>query len=138
MIGAGGVREPPITRWEHPGLCAEVAGIRGEVNGPRFDALLDVDRDPSGPAVRPARITLAEEQWRRPEALEFFVDFETVNDCDDDLSQLPARGGQPLIFMVGCGHLEDGRFVFRCFTAAALTEAAEAEVIERSSGTWRR
>ena len=128
------VREPPITRWDHPDLCAEVAGIRGEVNGPRFDALLDVNRDPSGPAVRPARVTLAEEQWRRPEALEFFVDFETVNDCDDDFSQLPARGGQPLIFMVGCGHLEDGRFVFRCFAADALTEAAEAEVVERWLG----
>ena len=36
--------------------------------------------------------------------------------------------------MVGCGHLEDGQFVFRCFTADALTEAAEAEVIERWLG----
>ena len=54
--------------------------------------------------------------------------------CDDDFSQLPTRGGQPLIFMVGCGHLEDGRFVFRCFTADALTEAAEAEVVERWFG----
>ncbi len=35
---------------------------------------------------------------------------------------------------LGCGHREDGRFVFRCFTAAALTEAAEAEVIERWLG----
>ncbi len=86
---------PSITRWDHPDLSAEVAGIRGEVNGPRFDAILDVNRDPSGPAVRPARVTLAEEQWRRPEALEFLVDFETVNDCDSDFSQLAARGGQP-------------------------------------------
>ena len=90
-----------------------MAGIRGEVDGSRFDALLDVHRDPIGPAVRPARVTLAEEQL--PEALEFFVDFET--------------GGT-----VGCGHLEDGRFVFRCFTAAALTEAAEADVIDRWLG----
>lgn len=59
------VREPPITRW------------KPARQGPRFDAILDVNRDPSGPAVRPARVTLAEEQWRRPEALEFFVDFET-------------------------------------------------------------
>jgi hypothetical protein len=97
------VREPPITRW------------KPARQGPRFDALLDVNRDPSGPPVRPARVTLAEEQWRRPEALEFFVDFET--------------GGS-----VGCGHLEDGRFAFRCFTADALTEAAEADVIERWLG----
>jgi hypothetical protein len=127
-------REPPITSWDDPGLNAELAGIRGEVNGPRFDAVLDVNRDPTGPGVRPARVTSAENEWRRPETLEFFVDFETVNDLDDDFSQLPARGGQPLIFMVGCGHIEDGRFVSRCFTADALTEAAEASVIEHWLG----
>jgi hypothetical protein len=44
---------------------------------------------------------------------------------------LRTRGGQPLIFMVGCGHVDECRFVFRCFTADALTEAAEADVIER-------
>ena len=32
---------------------------------------------------------------------------------------------------MGCGNLEDGRFVFRCFTADALTESAETEDIER-------
>ena len=39
------------------------------------------------------------------------------------------QGGQPLIFMVGCGHLEDGRFVFRCFVAriAALTQAVQLD-----------
>jgi hypothetical protein len=124
-------RPRPITRWDDPELCSEVARVRGEVNGPRFDAVLDVNREPDGPPVRPVRVSVAEGEWRRPEALEFFVDFETVNDCDDDFSHLPERGGQPLIFMIGCGHVEGGQFVFRCFTTDALNEPAEAEIIDR-------
>ena len=62
--------------------------------------------------------------------LEFYVDFETVNDLDDDFSAIPAKGGQPLVFMVGCGHIEAGEWSFECFTADELTESAEAVVIE--------
>src|SRR5262249_48102453 len=43
------VRTPPITRWNHPALSAAVADVRGDVNGPRFDAILNVNRDTEGP-----------------------------------------------------------------------------------------
>jgi hypothetical protein len=123
-------RDPPICRWDDPALCAVVAGVTGEARAPTFDALLDINRDPNGPAVRPARVTTLEGEWRVPEALEFFVDFETVSDLDDDFSQLPARMGQPLIFMGGCAHVEAGQLQFRCFTADALTPAAEAQALD--------
>lgn len=35
-----------------------------------------------------------------------------------------------MIFMIGCGHVEEGQWRFRCFTAADLTESAEAEIID--------
>jgi hypothetical protein len=123
-------RTPPISRWDDPALSASVAGVRGEVVAPRFDAILDINRDMAGPPVRPDRVTVQEGEWRVPEALEFFVDFETVSDLDDDFSRLPARGGQPLIFMVGCAHVEDGQLRFRCFTADALTPQSEARVLD--------
>src|SRR5262249_524758 len=68
-------------------------------------------------------------EWETPEDLEFFVDFETVSDLDDDLSRLPEKGGQTLIFMVGCAHHEGDRFVFRSFTASALTAESEFAVL---------
>jgi hypothetical protein len=123
-------RTPAICRWDDSALCAEVAGVRGEVVAPRFDAILEVNRDINGPPVRPNRVTVHEGEWRAPEPLEFFVDFETVSDLDDDFSQLPTRGGQPLIFMVGCAHVEDGQLRFRCFTADALTPESEAQVLD--------
>ena len=62
--------------------------------------------------------------------MEFYVDFETVNDLADDFSRIPQRGGQPLIFMIGCGHAEDGEWVFASFTANSLTEPEEARIID--------
>jgi hypothetical protein len=123
-------RNPPIARWDDPALSAEVAGVRGEVLAPRFDAILDINRDTDGPVVRPDRVTVRESEWRVPDALEFFVDFENVSDLDDDFTKLPARGGQPLIFMIGCAHVENGQLRFRCLTANALTPAAEAQVLD--------
>jgi hypothetical protein len=123
-------RTPPISRWDDPALSAAVAGVRGEVVAPRFDAILDINREMAGPPVRPERVTVREGEWRTPEPLEFFVDFETVSDLDDDFARLPARGGQPLIFMIGCAHMEAGQLRFRCFTADALTPASEAKVLD--------
>ena len=96
---------------------------------PRLQALLDVNRDGGAP-LRPARIGAARDEWIEPEPAEFYVDFETVGDLDDDFSRLPQRGGQPLIFMVGCGHVEDGEWKFECFIADRLDERSEAAVID--------
>lgn len=68
------MREPPITRWKHTR------------QGPRFDAVLDVNRDPSGPAVRPARVTLAAVEARRrgvtPGQVEPMREIERYNEID--------------------------------------------------------
>jgi hypothetical protein len=95
-----------------------------------FDDILEVNRDVAGLPVRPARVTTLEDEWRVPDALEFFVDFESVSGLDDDFTRLPAPGGQPLIFMVGCAHVEDGKLHFRCFSADALTPVAEVVVLD--------
>ena len=62
--------------------------------------------------------------------MEFYVDFETVSDLDDDFSKIPERDGQPLIFMIGCGYVANGHWRWECFTADSLTEACEAQVID--------
>ena len=84
----------------------------------------------SGPAVRPARIKAGEEVWRAPAPLEFFVDFEFVHDLDDDFRNFPKAGGQAMIFIIGCGHVEDGAWQFRCFVADRLDAPSEARIVE--------
>jgi len=79
--------------------------------------------------VAPERVNVNEDLWRTPAAAEFYVDFETVNDLDDDFSRFPQAGGQPLIFMVGCGYLSNNGWDFRVFTAERLVEVEEARII---------
>ena len=118
-----------VTRWDDPRISADWIGVTGETHGPMFDAMLAVNRD-AGPPVRPARITADGDRWRDRGPAELYVDFETVNDLNDDLSTFPKKGGRPLIFQIGCGTYVDGSWDFVQFTARALTAAAEADMID--------
>lgn len=86
------------------------------------------------PLLLPNRVTATEGLWREPATAEFFVDFETVNDLDDDFAEFPRKGVPPILFMIGCGHLEDDAdptsWVWRIFIADALDEESERRVIE--------
>ena len=118
-----------LTSWRDPLVTPDFLGVTGPTKSPVLEAILDVNRT-DGPVVRPRRVTIAEETWRPRPRLEFFVDFETVSDVNDDFSRFPEKGGQPLIFMIGCGHLEDGEWQFSCFVADRLNAAAEAAAID--------
>ena len=110
----------------------------GNASAPWSDAIRSIARqrreaihpDPPGPAVLPERVTVEEGHWRERPPLEFFVDFEFVNDLDDDFSAFPQAGGQAMISMIGCGHVEDGAWQFRCFVAERLDAASEARIVE--------
>jgi hypothetical protein len=79
-------------------------------------------------------VTANEPLWRDPVVPEFYVDFETVSDLDDDFSAFPRAGGQPLIFMIGCGHFAgpaDRRcWTFSAFTARSLSLPEERRIID--------
>ncbi len=82
-----------------------------------------------GSVVTPERLGNGDEDWRAP-GLAFYVDFETVSDINDDFSRMPLKGGQTLIFTIGCGHVEDGEWSFSSFTVDRFTEEAEVSIIE--------
>ena len=114
-----------ITSWRK--ATPEQLGAK-EKTASRLQAILDVNRL-DGPPVRPARVRAAESEWRQRPALEFFVDFETVNDLNDDFSRFPEKGGQAMIFMIGCGHMAGGEWNFHCFIADRLDLPSEERII---------
>jgi hypothetical protein len=118
-----------VTSWRDPRCTPELLGIK-EAYRPTLAAILEVNRSADGPPVRPARVRAAEEEWRAEPRLEFYVDFETVNDLWDDFTRFPERSVLPLIFLIGCGHVEDDEWRFERFLAEELTEEAEARVID--------
>jgi hypothetical protein len=122
-------RRRGVTRWDDDRISAELLGISGESHPAMFDALIAVNRD-TGPAMRPAHIEADEGRWREHAPLELYVDFETVNDLNDDFGSFPQKGGQSLIFQIGCGTYAGGVWRFSQFTALALTAHAEADMID--------
>lgn len=119
-----------VTNWRDARCTAAAVGVSGDKRSGTLDAILDVNQHEDGPPVRPRRVHAAEDQWRPVPELEFYVDFETVSDLADDFSRIPLRGGQPLIFMIGCGHFENGTWCFRAFTADRIDEDSEAHIID--------
>ena len=123
-----------LTRWTDPECSAERLSITGNTNAPLVNAVIQANQSAeSGPIVFPERIHINEDLWREPKPIEFFVDFETVNDINDDFSSFPNKGGQALIFMIGCGYLVDpddiSSWTYRVFTARLLTGEEERRVI---------
>ncbi len=122
--------EAGIFRWKDLRLTPEILGVKGEKQAPVLKAMLDLNRSKEGALVLPAQIETLRDQWHTPGAVEFYVDFETVSDLADDFSRMPERGGQTLIYMIGCGHLTTFGWIFKSFLVNALTEAEEARIID--------
>lgn len=117
-----------ITRWDDPRVSAAALGFNATREAEILDAILQVHRD--GPPIHPKRIGADDGRWRERAPLELYVDFETVNDLDDDFRTFPRRGGRPLIFQIGCGRFDDGVWTFQQFTARDLTVEAEGGMID--------
>ena len=118
-----------IYRWDDPGLTPAKVGIKGAKQEPILQQLLAVNRG-DGPPVLPLRIGTTRGEWHAAPGVEFYVDFEYCSDLNDDFSKLPEKGGQPLIFMVGCGHVEKGEWGFKSLVANDLSETEEIRIIQ--------
>ena len=122
-----------ITRWDDPRLDTAVFAM-SEKDTIILDAVLAVNRD-GGDALRPAR--LRDGIWRTPTPVEAFVDFEFLQDLADDFSDFPRKGGQALIFQIGCGTYREGVWRFRQFTVDDLSLEAERRMIDDWLGYLR-
>jgi hypothetical protein len=118
-----------VERWTDPRFTAALASVKGAYV-PVLDRMLAINRDADAPAIWPDRITRTANTWGVSQGIEFYVDFETVSNLNDDFTRIPDQNGQPLIFMIGCGHLEDGEWKFACFIARDLNVESEADIVE--------
>ena len=115
-----------ITRWDDPRLSAAMLGLNDKESA-LLDAVLDVNRD-GGTPLRPQR--LRDGDWRTRAPVEAYVDFEFLQDLADDFLGFPRKGGQALIFQIGCGTYREGAWRFRQFTVDDLSLDAEAQMID--------
>ncbi len=120
--------EAGLASWRDV-VAADQVGVCGEKQGLVLDAILEVNGSHCSDLVLPPIVEAGAQAWGESQQVEFYVDFETVNDLDDDFSALPWKRGKPLIFMIGCGHVENGEWKFAEFTVENMSEASEREII---------
>ena len=133
QVGRGGrdtALRNGVARWTDARMTPQVAGMKPGKTQSTLARIIEVNHRAGPPFVEPERVRAAEDQWRPVPPVEFFVDFEYLTSVCDDLSRIPEQHGLPLIFMIGCGYAQDGRWIFRSFTTDALTEAEEARIID--------
>jgi len=120
-----------ISRWTDTTCNASSLGVTGPEHSRMVDAVIQANQSPAhGPIVFPARVTENEDRWRIPSSAEFYIDFETVSDLDDDFERVPLVNGLPLIFMIGCTHRASESWEHHVFAAESLTLSEERRVIE--------
>ena len=117
-----------ITEWDDARLTPVEVGVTGGQQGPTLQQFLEVNTG-TGPLILPRRVEQDRDIWHSTPALELYVDFEFCMDLNDDFSKLPEKGGQPLIFMIGCGHMENGEWQFGCWVTDQLSEDEELHII---------
>jgi hypothetical protein len=132
-----------ITKWEDPNLEAEIrtnySGITGIAIGtaPLIADMVKVNQsktEKTSPAPKTSLTTPVQED------IEFYVDFETVNNDNDNLEfpsnggVFPERGGTALIYMIGCGHIDSStnKWVFKNWVTKQLSQPEEERII----GEW--
>ena len=118
-----------VTRWDDPRVSSQLLGIGGEKEAAIVDAVLAVNR-PGGETVRPERMVAGTQEWRQHAEVEAFVDFEFLQDLDDDFAAFPRKGGQSVIFQIGCGTYQGAEWRFQQFTVDELSLEAEARMID--------
>ena len=124
----GQAHKAGLYRWDDQHMTPAAVGVSGPKTETTLDQVLAVNTD-DGPPVRPSRIVKTRAEWHTPPGVEFYVDFEFCSDLNDDCSALPEKGGQPLIFMIGCGHVEKGEWQFKSWVTHSLSEGEELRII---------
>ncbi len=122
--------ENGIFGWKDPAFTPDKVGLSGALAG-TLALIRGINVATDGDPVAPAGIRHAVAEWGTPGRVEFYVDFEWTGDINDDFTRMPLKGGDDVIFMIGCGHIENGDWKFECFVGDDLSDEAEGRVIDR-------
>ena len=113
-----------INNWKDPKCTASVLGINGKT-GKILDEIIDINQGKK--LFKPTIIQNNLYEWKDKQD-EYFVDFEFRNSVFDPLIKLPISDTSVLLFMIGVGYMNQGKWVFKHFTADHLTEPCEKQI----------
>lgn len=114
-----------IMKWSDKRCDAKSMGINGEKVSTIIDKMLKVNRSKST-LIMPKKIKNNNQDWKRKSKIEFFVDFETVGNAIDNMSDVENVEDVNYIFMIGVGYIDiEGKWVYKDFTCKELSPSEE-------------
>jgi hypothetical protein len=129
-----------LLKWTDPNLTVEEMGIKpGGKKAIIIQKMLDFNRSNTTDIIQPKIILNNDMNWQEKPKLEFYIDFEIVNNIFDDLSQIPQVGSETFVFMIGLvavynknriRFMSESQSKFYCFVAEDLSDEAEYKIFD--------
>lgn len=116
-----------ITGWKDPKCTSKSMGIRGH-RATVIDKIMAINRQ-SKDLIWPKKIKNNLCGWKK-KTNEVFVDFETLSDIFIDFNQLPTQKRSDMIFMIGVGYEEEGKWNYNSFICTHPTADEEYRIMD--------
>jgi hypothetical protein len=106
-----------IYKWSDPKCSANSLNINGKKIGPIVDKLIEINRD-SNSNIYPCKINDNTNNWQNKNKLDFYVDFETINDVfmRDSMNIKNSHCHSDICFRIAVGYEEDNKYKTISFT----------------------
>mgnify|MGYP000435079415 CR=1 FL=1 len=120
-----------IMSWKDP-LCNSITmEIGGETRADIIDEILSINRS-SKNIIRPSCIKNNLLNWQQRSAVDFYVDFETMNGCfySQEMNIENSKTDADYIFMIGVGYVENNEWQYVSFTVDDITYIEERRILD--------
>jgi len=124
-----------VYRWDDPECTPDILGIKGETVRGTLEKILYINRKEGDEIIDP-KVIEDTCVWRDRANVEFYVDFEFINDvmCDLNDSQFPVLESHSFIFMIGVGYYDSNHtWTYLDFTINALKRKEEMRICKEFS-----
>lgn len=120
-----------IYKWTDPKCCPETLGIKGKKVKPLVEEIIRMNRDKSVANIEPAQILNNYNSWQNHHPLEFFIDFESLNECfyDQNISLRNSFKPTGVLFMLGIGYVENGEWQYKTFSMNKYNPLEERRIV---------
>lgn len=122
-----------IYSWTDKRCTVDTLGIKGKYTKNILDKILEINqpsRRKMDLKIKPLTIRNNFYDWQTPDEVEFYVDFETINNVFTDHSSLPHVVETSFIFMIGVGYVnpETEQWIYKSFVVDTLTAEEERKI----------
>jgi hypothetical protein len=126
--------ENGINKWSDPNCTSESLGIYGKKIAPIVDGILDINRDKSGIKIKPDIIENNFGDWQIKNKLEFYIDFESANECfyNRHINLENSKQESGVLFMIGVGYEdpETGQWIYKPFYMNKFNQDEEKRIMD--------